>query len=275
VKNAIAWLGLGHMGSPMARRLLDHGHQMIVWNRSPQRAQPLAEAGARVAQSPAAAAGEADVVITMLSDPDALDGVLFGENGAVNGLRPGSTLVEMSTIGPQAVRAIAGKLPRGIDMVDAPVAGSTTAAMSGTLTVLAGGSAEVLDRVEPILSNLGTVRRCGELGSGQSLKLVVNTALLTAVAGLADALAVADAVGVAREMALEALNRSAGQRGRPGHQPGSVLDLARREGPPPRAGRRLWTVAGDERRGRPDGRRHRGGSGRRRHRRYRLIASPD
>ena len=196
MNTAIAWLGLGHMGSPMARRLLDHGHQLIVWNRSPERAQPLAEAGARVAQSPAAAASEADVVITMLSDPDAVDGVLFGENGAVNGLRPGSTLVEMSTIGPQAVRTIAGKLPQGIDMVDAPVVGSTTAAMSGTLTVLAGGSAEVLDRVEPILSNLGTVRRCGQLASGQSLKLVVNTALLTAVA---------DAVGVARERALEAL----------------------------------------------------------------------
>ena len=205
MNTAIAWLGLGHMGSPMARRLLDHGHQLIVWNSSPERAQPLAEAGARVAQSPAAAASEADVVITMLSDPDAVDGVLFGENGAVNGLRPGSTLVEMSTIGPQAVRTIAGKLPQGIDMVDAPVVGSTTAAMSGTLTVLAGGSAEVLDRVEPILSNLGTVRRCGQLASGQSLKLVVNTALLTAVAGLADALAVADAVGVARERALEAL----------------------------------------------------------------------
>jgi 3-hydroxyisobutyrate dehydrogenase-like beta-hydroxyacid dehydrogenase len=205
VDNTIAWLGLGHMGAPMARRILDHGHHLTVWNRSPQRATPLAEAGAQVARSPAAAAASADLVITMLSDSDALNGVLFGDNGALAGMRPGGILVQMSTIGPQAVREIAGKLPSGAELVDAPVVGSTPAAVAGSLTVLAAGNAAALDRVEPTLSELGNVRRCGELGSGSAMKLVVNTGMVVSVAAVADALAVADAVGVSREAALSAM----------------------------------------------------------------------
>jgi 3-hydroxyisobutyrate dehydrogenase-like beta-hydroxyacid dehydrogenase len=202
VDTTIAWLGLGHMGAPMARRLLDRGHQLTVWNRSPQRATPLADVGAQVARSPAVAAADADIVITMLSDADALDGVLFGDNGVINGLRPGGILVQMSTIGPRALREIAGKLPAGTELVDAPVVGSTPAAISGSLTVLTGGSAVALDQVEPILSALGTIRRCGELGSASSMKLVVNTGMVAAVAAVADAVALADAVGVSREAAL-------------------------------------------------------------------------
>lgn len=205
VDTTIAWLGLGHMGAPMARRLLDHGLAVTVWNRSPQRTGPLHAAGARVARSPAAAAEGADAVITMLSDADALEGVLFGDNGALAGLRPGGTLVDMSTVGPRALHTIARKLPPDTELIDAPVAGSTTAAVAGTLTILAGGSPRALDRMQPVLSVLGSVRRCGELGSGAALKLVLNTGLLTAVAAVADALAVADAVGVSRETALEAL----------------------------------------------------------------------
>lgn len=111
----------------------------------------------------------------------------------------------MSTIGPDALRALTPRLPDGVAVVDAPVAGSTGAAASGSLTILAGGTDEAVARVEPVLSSLGTVRRCGGPGTGAALKLVLNTALVTALASLTDVLAVADAVGVERASALEML----------------------------------------------------------------------
>jgi 3-hydroxyisobutyrate dehydrogenase len=198
----VAVLGLGHMGTPMARRLVETGHRVTVWNRTQR---PGAVPGATVAATPADAVGAADVVITMLTDGSAVESVLFGPSGAATALRPGTTLVEMSTIGPEALRSITQRLPDGVAIVDAPVAGSTGAAASGSLTVLAGGSDEAVARAEPVLAALGTVRRCGGPGAGAALKLVLNTALVTAVTSLADVLAVAEAVGVDRASALEML----------------------------------------------------------------------
>jgi 3-hydroxyisobutyrate dehydrogenase-like beta-hydroxyacid dehydrogenase len=205
VTTAIAWLGLGHMGAPMARRMLDQGHQLTVWNRTPQRTEPLAKAGARVAQSPSAAAAEADYVITMLTDFQALDGVLFGDNGVLAGMRPGGVLVQMSTISPEEIRSVARRMPAGTELVDSPVVGSTPAAKSGSLAILTGGKPATLDRVEPLLEPLGTVRRVGDIGAGSALKLVINTGMLVAVAALGEAMALADTVGVSREVALEAM----------------------------------------------------------------------
>jgi len=199
----VAVLGLGHMGTPMARRLVDAGHPVTVWNRTAGRADAVV--GATVADTPAAAVDGAGVVITMLTDGAAVESVLFGESGAAAALADGSTLVEMSTIGPAALAAITRRLPPGVAIVDAPVTGSTGAAAAGTLTILAGGPDEAVTRVEPVLAALGTVRRCGGPGSGAALKLVLNTALVTALTSLVDVLAVADALGVARASALEAL----------------------------------------------------------------------
>jgi 3-hydroxyisobutyrate dehydrogenase-like beta-hydroxyacid dehydrogenase len=186
----IAVLGTGRMGAAIARRLLDTGHQVTVWNRTAGKTAPLAAAGARVAPTPAVP--DADVVITMLTDAAAVREVV-----AAAALRPGSTLVEMSTIGPAAVREL--RVPDGVGLVDAPVLGSVAAAESGHLTVLAGGD---VDRVLPVLESLGTVRSCGDLGSGAALHLVANTALVTGLAALADTVAVAQAVGVDAETAL-------------------------------------------------------------------------
>src|SRR5688572_24247088 len=127
----VAVLGLGHMGTPMARRLVDAGHPVTVWNRTAARADDVA--GAAVAGSPAgaveaAAAEGAGVVITMLTDGAAVESVLFGESGAAAALAGGTTLVEMSTIGPAALAAITRRLPPGVAIVDAPVTGSTGAA---------------------------------------------------------------------------------------------------------------------------------------------------
>jgi 3-hydroxyisobutyrate dehydrogenase-like beta-hydroxyacid dehydrogenase len=186
----IAVLGTGRMGAAIARRLIDTGHHVTVWNRTTEKTAPLVAAGARAASTPAVP--EAEVVITMLTDAAAVRAVV-----AAADLRPGSVLVEMSTIGPAAVRDL--HVPAGVTVVDAPVLGSVAAVASGRLTVLAGGEVE---RVRPVLESLGAVHACGDLGSGAALKLVANTALVTGLAALADTMAVARAVGADPEAAL-------------------------------------------------------------------------
>ena len=194
---SIAVLGTGRMGAAIARRLLDTGHQVVVWNRTAEKTAPLVAAGARAAPTPAVP--DAEVVITMLTDAAAVREVL-----AAAVLRSGSILIEMSTIGPAAVREL--RVPEGVTLVDAPVLGSVAAAASGRLTLLAGGNVE---RALPVLESLGTVRRCGELGSGAALKLVANTALVTGLAALADTVAVARALGVDTETALAVVAQGA------------------------------------------------------------------
>src|SRR5438105_10660169 len=120
----IAFLGLGQMGAPMAGRLLEAGHDVTVWNRTSGRAEPLAEKGAAVAGSPAEAGGGAEFAITMVATPDAVEAVLFGPDGLASALGPGQTLIEMSTIGPAAFRALTERLPAGVAAVDSPVRGS-------------------------------------------------------------------------------------------------------------------------------------------------------
>ncbi|MFD2763578.1 NAD(P)-dependent oxidoreductase [Micromonospora eburnea] len=204
--DVIALLGTGTMGTAVGRRLLATGRQhLTVWNRTPARTGPLVAAGARAAATPAEAVRDADLVITMLTDAAAVEEVLYGVDGAATALRPGTHLVEMSTIGPRALAELVGRLPAGVPLVDAPVAGSAGAAQAGRLVVLAGGTEAAVTRVTPVLKLLGTVRRCGGPGRGAALKLVLNTALVTAVAATADALAVAEAVGVDRRTAVEAL----------------------------------------------------------------------
>ena len=206
---AIAFLGLGHMGTPMAHRLVSAGLDVVVWNRTTERAAPLADAGARVADTPAAAADGASVVVTMLADPSAVESVLFGPDGVLSTIRAGSRLVEMSTIGPDAVRAIAARLPAGVGLVDAPVGGGVDRAAAGTLRIYAGGVSSDLDVVTPILENLGSMVRCGGVGSGASLKLVSNTALVAGMALLGEAVTLADALAVPRDLALDVLGGGA------------------------------------------------------------------
>jgi 3-hydroxyisobutyrate dehydrogenase len=191
----IAVLGLGHMGAPIARRLAAHGFSITAWSRTPRRIE-----GVTVAATAREAVRDADVVITMLTDGPTVVSVVTDAGPAA-----GATLVDMSTIGPDGVRDLAAALPVGVELVDAPVAGSTGAAAGGTLRIFAGGTPAAVERVAPVLGTLGDVRRCGPSGSGAALKVVLNTALVTAFAALAEVLQVADAVGVPREEALDAL----------------------------------------------------------------------
>jgi 3-hydroxyisobutyrate dehydrogenase-like beta-hydroxyacid dehydrogenase len=128
----IAFCGLGMMGAPMAARLLEGGHDVAVWNRTAEKMEPVTRRGARAARSPADAAAGVEVAITMLTDAAALEAVVHGEEGLVQGLDEGSTLIDMSTVGPEAVRDVAERLSAGVSMIDAPVLGSVPQAVAAS-----------------------------------------------------------------------------------------------------------------------------------------------
>jgi 3-hydroxyisobutyrate dehydrogenase-like beta-hydroxyacid dehydrogenase len=201
----LAFLGLGQMGQPMAARLLQAGHHMTVWNRTAEKAAPLAKEGAVVAFTPAEAAAGVDVAITMVATPEALDQVVLGEEGLARALGPGQILIDMSTVGPETVRSIADRLPAGVAMVDAPVRGSVPQATEGRLDVYVGGTDEDFERVRPILESFGTVRHIGGLGSGAAIKLVVNLALGAAIVALGESLALGESFSLSRGILLDVL----------------------------------------------------------------------
>jgi 3-hydroxyisobutyrate dehydrogenase-like beta-hydroxyacid dehydrogenase len=201
--STIAFCGLGRMGVPMAARLLDAGHDLRVWNRTPGKAGSLLDAGATEATSPAEAAAGAEVVVTMLADPAAVEVVVLGAE-----LSAGATLVEMSTIGPDAVRSLAARMPEGVDVLDAPVLGSIPQATEGTLKIFVGGDAEVFERRRPLLESMGTPRHLGPLGAGAAMKLVANSTLGALMTGLAEALALADGLGLEEGDVLDILSES-------------------------------------------------------------------
>ncbi|MFG3035836.1 NAD(P)-dependent oxidoreductase [Streptomyces sp. NPDC048330] len=194
-----AFLGLGSMGLPMARRLLDAGHPLTVWNRTAAKVDALVAAGAVRAATPAEAVRDADVVVTMLADPAA---ALAVADEILPALRPGTHWIDTSTVGPDTVAALTARLPAGVTLIDAPVMGSVDRAASGDLLVLAGGdTAPVAD----VLARFGAVTPCGAPGAGAAVKLVLINAAIGGVALVAEALALADALGVAREPALRLL----------------------------------------------------------------------
>jgi 3-hydroxyisobutyrate dehydrogenase len=233
----LGFCGLGQMGAPMAGRLLDAGHDVTVWNRTAARAGALADRGASVAATPEEAARGADAVITMLSDPAALDEVLFGEGGVVRGLTPGSTVIDMSTVGPEAIRRVAGRLPVGVDLLDAPVRGSVPAATDGSLHVVVGGSEETFERWRPVLEVLGRPTHIGPLGAGAAIKLVNNMTVISVVGVVSEALALADGLGLDRDATLEVLAQTpvggmvetVRQREEVGFRPNFKLTLAAKD----------------------------------------------
>lgn len=195
VMTDLALLGTGRMGGALAVRLCETGYRVTVWNRSRARTAAAAEAGATVAATPAEAVTGADLVITMLADGPAVEAALFS-GGAAAALQPGAVLVQMSTIAPAQTKAFAERLPPGVHFVDAPVGGSVDRATVGTLDILIGGDPAAVDRAEPVLKHLGALHRCGAVGTAATRKLLLNTAMLTALGALHDTLAVATALGV-------------------------------------------------------------------------------
>ena len=199
-----AFVGLGAMGHPMAGRLVDAGHDVTVWNRTPGRDRELVARGARGASTPADAVRGAEVVLTMLADPPALEQVLFGPDGVAASIAPEATLVDLSTVGPTAIRALAERL-RPVMVLDAPVLGSVPHAEAGTLSILVGGEPEALDRCAKVLEELGTVRHVGPLGAGATIKLANNAGVMSAMVCLGEVLALTDRDGLDPETVLDAL----------------------------------------------------------------------
>ncbi len=189
----------------MAGRLLDAGHSLRLWNRTPGRDETLVAAGASRAGTPADAAQGADVVITMVADPAALEQVLFAPDGAAETIAPDATLIDMSTVGPTAIRAAAEKLDP-VAVLDAPVLGSVPHATAGTLAILVGGDPGVVDRCAEILGSLGTVRHVGRLGAGATVKLAANAANMSTMVCLGEVLALTDRNGLEPEVVLDALS---------------------------------------------------------------------
>jgi 3-hydroxyisobutyrate dehydrogenase-like beta-hydroxyacid dehydrogenase len=199
----VAVIGLGAMGGRIARRLLEAGHELVVWNRDPAKTEPLTAVGASAAETPGDAA-RAEAVITMVSDPQALRGVIEGPSGVAAGATRSTTVIQMSTVGPASVSRLASVLG-DVALLDAPVLGSLAEAESGTLKIFAGGPSELVERWTPLLSALGTVVHVGPVGAGTAAKLVANSTLFGALGVLGEALALARSLGLELETAFDVL----------------------------------------------------------------------
>jgi 3-hydroxyisobutyrate dehydrogenase len=207
----VSVIGLGMMGAPMARHLLEAGHEVTVHNRTREREQPLAELGAARAASPAEAAVGAEVLLTCVSDsPDLLE-VLFGDGGAAEGLAPGAVVCDCSTISPSATVEAAGRLAeRGVGLVDAPVSGGSEGAERGTLTIFVGGEPEHVAVARPVLETFSSrITHLGPAGSGQLAKAVNQVMIAGTYATVGEGIALAEAAGLPLDTLVEALGQGA------------------------------------------------------------------
>lgn len=213
----IAFLGIGLMGDPMARNLLNAGFPMTVWNRTPEKAQPLIPLGARQADTAGDAIASTDIVITMLENGPVVDQVLFGTGEAAQAAKPGTLFIDMSSIPPETAKIHAGRLvEQGCSYLDAPVSGGTAGAEAASLAIMAGGNASDIEAARPVFEAMGRITHVGPHGAGQLAKLAnqaivavtigaVSEALLLAAAGGADPRAVREAIrgGFAESRILE------------------------------------------------------------------------
>jgi len=203
----IAVLGLGRMGHPMASRLLAAGAPVTIWNRTAERGDDLVAQGARRAKTPADAAYDAEIVLTMLADPSALERVLAVPDGILKTLKRSALMIDCSTVGPTTATATAAQCAaRGGACVVAPVLGSVPAAEQGSLTILAGGSAADVDRARTVLAHLGSnVIHTGPVGSASTLKLVLNLLVGGQTELMAEAFLLAERAGLSRQLVMDAL----------------------------------------------------------------------
>lgn len=198
-KERIGFVGLGIMGGPMAANIARAGFPLTVWNRSPQRADPLVELGAVFADSPAAVADASDIVISCVSDSSDVQEVVLGPGGIAEGARVGSAYIDCSTISPAVTREIGESLTgRGVSMLDAPISGGDVGAKAGTLAIMVGGDAATFERCLPVLEAMGkTIVHVGSAGSGQVVKLCNQ------VAGGLNLLAMSEAISLARQAGVD------------------------------------------------------------------------
>jgi 3-hydroxyisobutyrate dehydrogenase-like beta-hydroxyacid dehydrogenase len=211
----VGLIGLGLMGKPMGMNLLKAGFPLTVWNRTASRADELVAAGAKLAPSPRELAANSELVISIVSDPPALEGVLWGPNGAMQGFQRDSIYIDSSTVSPTLARKVAtGCEERGVRFLDAPVTGGDWGAKKGELVFMVGGEAATLTEAEPVLRVLGKKWfHLGPNGAGQTIKLAMNLILALQVDALAEALALVTAAGLQGEKLVEVMQSSMARSG--------------------------------------------------------------
>lgn len=209
----IGFIGLGNMGAPMVRNLLNAGHAVSVFDVNPAAMEALAALGARAAQSAADAASDVEYVITMLPAAAHVRAVLTADDGVFAGIANGVTIIDSSTIDPASVKLFAAlAAARGNAFVDAPVSGGTGGAAAGTLTFMVGGSAAQYEHVTPVLSAMGkNIVHCGDTGTGQVAKICNNLVLGITMAGVAEAMALGEALGIDPQVLGGIMNTSTGR----------------------------------------------------------------
>jgi 3-hydroxyisobutyrate dehydrogenase len=210
----IAFLGLGDIGGLMASHLVRVPFDLVVWNRTASKAEEFARANnVRLAATPSEAVADAQVVITCLPSSVEVEAVLHGKNGILGALRKGAVMIDCTSGDPQTSRSIAAELGgRGVEFIDAPVSGGTTAAKAGTLTVMWGGEESVFERVRPVIEAFGKkIVHAGGVGAGDALKAVNNALLAVHILSAAEGLAVLVKAGVNPATALEVINASSGR----------------------------------------------------------------
>jgi 3-hydroxyisobutyrate dehydrogenase-like beta-hydroxyacid dehydrogenase len=215
----IGLIGLGLMGRPMGMNLLKAGHSLTLWNRTPARADELVRAGAVLAKTPREVAASSDMLLTMVSDPPALESVLWGHegknDGALGGLKAGSIYIDSSTVSPTLVKKISAACKdRGVRFLDAPVTGGDWGAREGNLVFMIGGDAATLKEIEPVLGVMGKKWfHLGPNGAGQTIKLAMNALLALQVGAMAEAIALVTKAGLSGEQLVEVMQASMARSG--------------------------------------------------------------
>ncbi len=237
----VGFIGLGIMGAPMAANLLKAGFAVTVWNRSPSRTQPLLEAGASGADSPAGVAAASEVTLSCVTNSGDVEEVALGPNGVIEGAKHGSVYIDCSTIAPEMARKVSAALAkRGVAMLDAPVSGGDIGAQAGTLAIMVGGESKTFERCRPVLDAVGkTIVHVGPNGAGQVVKLCNQIAGGLNLLAAAEAIALARRAGVDPNKMLEVV--SAGAAGswmlsnlapravRGDYAPGFMVDLMQKD----------------------------------------------
>jgi 3-hydroxyisobutyrate dehydrogenase-like beta-hydroxyacid dehydrogenase len=203
----LGYVGLGVMGGAVARRLLDAGHTVVVWNRTREKAEPLLAAGAQWADSPRDAAERSEIVLTMVTNTAAVQAVTEGRDGILAGLRSGKIYVDMSTASPASTRALAEKVAAaGAQMLDAPVSGTAITVEQGKASLMVGGDADAFERAKPVLEAVALrVFHMGPSGTAVTMKIAVNLSLAVQMLAFSEGVLLAEKTGIPREQAVEAM----------------------------------------------------------------------
>ena len=207
----VGFIGLGIMGGGMAANLLNAGYEVVVWNRTARKMEPLVERGAIAAGAPQEVAEQTSIIIICVSDTPDVESVILGEHGVIHGIQSGALVIDTSTISPQTTRDIAAKLAeRGAFMLDAPISGGSEGAKNGTLSIMVGGDEEQFQRALPYFEAMGkTITRVGDQGAGQMVKIVNQILVVVNMLAVSEALVFAEAGGLDLQKTLAAVEGGA------------------------------------------------------------------